>query len=168
MAQTGGQSALELKCQFIVGYQPTDKEGRWKAPASGTYDEGTFVKKAATGLSWEQCGNNDATHILEQPVGAVGPIGNAANREKYLQNFPQNIVGNGAEITVMPATGGRTIRTTVVVTGSATGAITTGTAVGTGVEAFNGQLRTVQGVNTPIGEIKLSMDSKGYVEVYLY
>ena len=75
------QSALELKCQFIRGYQPTDKEGRFKAPASGTYDEGTFVKKDSTGLVWEQSGSNDATHILEQPVGAAGPIGNAANRE---------------------------------------------------------------------------------------
>jgi hypothetical protein len=167
MAQTE-QSALELKCQFIRGYQPTDKEGRFKAPASGTYDEGTFVKKDATGLAWEQCGSNDATHIFEQPVGAAGPIGSAENREKYLQNFPQNIVGNGAEITVMPASGGRTIRTSVVVTGSATGAITTSTAEGTGVEAFNGNLRTVQGGNTAIGEIEKSMDSKGYVEIYLY
>jgi len=168
MAQTGGQSALELKCQFIVGYQPTDKEGRFKAPASGTYDEGTFVKKDATGLAWEQCGENDATHILEQPVGTAGPIGSAANREKYLQGFPQNIVANGAEITVFPASGGRAIRTSVVATGSATGAITTSTAVGTGVEAYNGLLRTVQGANVAIGETKKLMDSKGFVEIELY
>lgn len=161
------QSALELKCQFLIGFLPTDKEGRFTAPASGTLDEGTFVKKTATGLAWEICGDNDATHILEQPVGAAGPIGSAANREKYLQNFPQNIVANGDNITVFPASGGRTIRTSVVVTGSATGAITTSTAEGTQVDAFNGNLRTVQGTS-PIGEITKSMDSKGYVEIYLY
>jgi hypothetical protein len=167
MAQTE-QSALELKCQFIRGFQPTDKEGRFLAPASGTLDEGTFVNKDATGLSWQVAGANDATHILEQPVGAAGPIGTAANREVYMQNFPQNIVGNGENVTVFPAGGGRTIRTSIVVTGSATGAISTSTAEGTGVESFNGLLRTVQGVNTPIGEIEKSMDSNGYVEIYLY
>lgn len=167
MAQTGGQSALELKCQFLVGYGPDRKEGRWKAPASGTYDEGTFVKKDATGLAWEQCGDNDATHIFEQPVGAVGPIGNADNRETYLQNFPQNIVANGAEITVFPASAG-TIRTLVVATGSATGALNTSTAIGTGVEAFNGLLRVTQGVNVSIGETKTIMDSKGYIEIEIY
>lgn len=166
MAQTT-QSALELKCQFIAGYQSTDKEGRWKAPATGTYDEGTFVKKNAAGTHWEQCGDNDATHILEQPVG-TGPIANAANRETYMQDFPQNIVGNGAEITAFPAGGGRTIRTSVVVTGSATGALTTSTAVGTGVEAYNGQLREVQLGSTAIGETKTLMNSNGYIEIYLY
>jgi hypothetical protein len=168
MAQTGGQSALELKCQFLVGYLPTDKEGRFNAPASGTYDEGTFVKKDATGLAWEQCGDNDATHILEQPVAAAGPIGSAGNREFYLQGFPQNVVANGEPITVFPAFGGRTIRTSIVATGSATGALTTSTAVGTGVEAFNGVLREVQGANTAIGETKKLMDSNGYIEVILY
>jgi hypothetical protein len=168
MAQTGGLPTTELKCQFLVGYQSTDKEGRFKAPASGTYDDGTFVKKDATGLGWEQCGNNDATHILEQPVAAAGPIGSAANRETYLQGFPQNVVENGAEITVLPASGGRTIRTATVATGSATGALDTSTAVGTGVEAFNGLLRETQGVTDPIGETKKLMDSNGYIEVYLY
>jgi len=167
MAQSA-QSALELKCQFISGYVDTDKEGRWKAPASGTYDEGTFVKKTAAGTYWEQCGDNDATHILEQPVGTVGPIGSAANREFYLQGFPQNIVGNGQEITAYPASGGKTIRTTIVVTGSATGAIDTSTAVGTQVEAYNGELRVLQSGNTAIGETKTIMDSNGYIEIYLY
>jgi hypothetical protein len=162
------QSALELKCQFIRGYQPTDKEGTLKAPASGTYDEGTFVKADSTGLSWEQCGSNDATHILEQPVGAAGPIGSAANREVYVQDFPQNIVANGAEITAFPASGGRTIKTSVVVTGSDTGAITTSTAEGTQVEAYNGNLRQLQGGNTAIGEIRTAMNSNGYVVIYLY
>lgn len=162
------QSALEPTIQFLVGFQPTDKEGRFKAPASGTLDAGTFVKKDATGLSWEVCGDNDATHILEQPVAAASPTGNAANREFYTQGFPQNFVANGAEITVFPASGGRAIRTSVVVTGSATGAITTSTAEGTQVEAFNGNLRTLQGVNIAIGEIKKSMDSKGFVEIQLY
>jgi hypothetical protein len=167
MAQSA-QSALELKCQFIGGYQPTDKEGRFKAPAAGTLDEGTFVKKDSTGLSWEVCGSNDATHILEQPVGAAGPIGSADNRELYVQGFPQNIVANGAEITVFPASGGRTIRTATVVTGSATGAITTSTAEGVQVEAFSGNLRQLQGGNTAIGEISKTMDSNGYVEIFLY
>ena len=167
MAQSA-QSALELKCQFISGYVDTDKEGRWKAPATGTYDEGTFVKKTAAGTYWEQCGDNDATHILEQPVGAAGPIGSAANREKYLQGIPQNIVANGAEITAYPSSGGRTIRTCVVVDGSATGALTTSTAVGTQIEAYNGQPREVQVGSTAIGETKTMMDSDGYIEIYLY
>lgn len=167
MAQSE-QSALELKCQFIGGYEDRDKEGRYKAPASGTYDEGTFVKKNSAGTNWQQCGDNDATHILEQPVGTVGPIGNAANREKYLQGIPQNIVGNDAEITAYPSSGGRSIRTSVVVTGSATGAITTSTAVGTELEAYNGNLRELQSGNAAIGEITLAMNSNGYIEVYLY
>ena len=167
MAQTDA-SALEPTIQFLRGYQPTDREGRFKAPASGTYDAGTFVKKTSAGTHWEQCGDNDATHILEQPVGAAGPIGTAANRELYLQGFPQNIVGNDAEITAYPASGGRTIRTSVVVTGSATGAISTATAVGTQVEALNGSLRQLQGGNTAIGEIEKAMDSNGFVEIFLY
>ena len=167
MAQTGGLPTTELNCQFLVGYGPERKEGRWKAPASGTYLDGTFVKKDATGLAWEQCDDNDATHIFEQPVVAAGAIGSAENREIYLQGFPQNIVANGAEITVFPASAG-TIRTKVVATGSATGAIDTSTAVGTGVEAFNGLLRETQGVTDPIGETKTIMDSNGYIEIELY
>ena len=166
MAQTA-QSALELKCQFISGYEDRDKEGRWKAPPTGTYDEGTFVKKTSDGLSWEQCGDNDATHILEQPVG-TGPVANAANREFYLQGFPQNMVANGAEITAYPSSGGRTIRTSVVAEGSATGAINTSTAVDTQVEAINGLLRVAQVGSTPIGETKTIMNSNGYIEIYLY
>ena len=77
-------------------------------------------------------------------------------------------VANGQPITVFPASGGGTIRTTVVVTGSATGAITTSTAVGTQVEAFNGYLRVLQSGNTAIGQTKKFMDSKGYVEIVLY
>jgi len=166
MAQTS-QSNLELKCQFIGGYVDTDKEGRYKAPATGTYDEGTFVKKNSAGTHWEQCGDNDSTHILEQPVG-TGPTGNAANREKYLQGIPQNIVGNGAEISAYPSSGGRSIRTSVVVTGSATGNISTSTTVGTQLEAYNGELRVAQAGATPIGEITLAMNSNGFIEVYLY
>ena len=167
MAQSA-QSALELKCQFIRGYVDTDKEGRWKAIASGTYDEGTFVKKTAAGTYWELGGANDATHILEQPIGTVGPIGSAANREDYLQGFPQNIVGNGQEITAYPASGGRTIRTSVVVDGSATGAINTSTAVGTQIETLNGIPRVLQAGNTAIGETETIMDSNGYIEIHLY
>lgn len=166
MAQNS-QSANEPKCQFLYGYLPTDREGRFKAPASGTGDAGTFVKINAAGTHWEACGSNDATHILESDYG-TGPVANAANREKYLQGFPQNIVGNGAEITANPSNGGRTIRTSTVVTGSATGALTTSTAEGTQVEAYNGELRETQGVTDPIGEVLKAMDSNGYIEIYLY
>ena len=167
MSQTGGQSALEPNVQFLIGFNLTDREGRFKAPASGTYDDGWLVKMGSLGTHWETCGDNDATHIFEQPVG-TGPIASAATREKYTQGIPQNIVGNGAEITVMPIDGGRLIRTSIIWDGSTTGALDTSTAVGTQVESYNGKWREVQGANTAKGEIQKTVDSNGFCEIYLY
>ncbi len=159
---------LEPGCQFLYGFPAESLEGRIKAPAAGSWaTNGYFVKVDSTGTYWELCGSNDATHITEQPVG-TGPIASAANREKYLLGFPQDVVANGQELSAYPADGGKTIRTKVVVTGTDTGALTTSTAIKTQVEAYNGKLREVQGANTPIGEVLQKMDSDGYIEIYLY
>lgn len=167
MSQTGGQSALEPNVQFLKGYGLRDREGRFKAPASGTYDDGWLVKMGSAGTNWETCGDNDATHIFEQPVTAAGPTGSAAGRETYMQGFPMNQVGNDAEITVMPADGGKEIRTKIVWDGSSTGALDTSTAIGTQVESYNGKWREAQGA-VFAGEVLQKMDSKGFIELYLY
>ena len=167
MSQFSATSALERATQFLVGFAIDDREGRKKAPASGTYVDGTLVKVSSDGLSFEVCGNNDATYILEQPVG-TGPIASAANREKYLAGIPQNVCANGAEITAYALGGQQVIRTSNVATGTATGAITASTAVGTEVEAYSGVWRELQPGNTAIGIITRAMDDDSMVEITIY
>lgn len=167
MSQFSATSALELECQFLRGFAIDDKEGRYKAPPTGDYRQGWLYKVTAAGTHVETCGDNDAVFIGEQPVG-TGPIEDATNREKYLQSIPQNICQNDGEITLYPIDGGRTISTKVMAIGSATGAITTSTAIGTQVEAYNGMWRVLQPGNSAKGEVTQLVNDDGYVEIYLY
>jgi hypothetical protein len=161
-------SALEPHVQFETGFNPQDREGRYKAPASGTWNDGVLVKVNADGIHLELCGANDADFITEQPVNAAGAIGTAAARELYLQGVPQNAVQNDAEITVYSIGGGKIINTDNTATGSDTGAITTSTAVNTEVEAYNGVWRELQAGNTAVGKLVSIMDSRGFVRIQMY
>lgn len=167
MSQFSASSALERDIQFLTGFAIDDREGRKKAPATGTQVAGWLVKVTSDGISFETCGDNDATYILEQPFG-TGPIANAANREKYTQGIPQNICGNGAEITAYAIGGQQIIRTSNIWDGTTTGAILSGTAVGTELEAFNGKWRVLQGGSTAIGIITRALDADSMVEITIY
>lgn len=160
-------SALNPNVQLLTGNILELRDGRWIAPATGDYIDGWLYRKNADGETLETCGSNDASYIGEQPVGS-GPIADAANREKYTQGIPQNVAGNGTRMTVWPIGAGLTIKTNNVWDGTATGAITTSTAVNTEVECYNGKWRELQGGNSPIGKIVVGMDSNGFLEIMMY
>jgi hypothetical protein len=168
MAFSAG-SALEPKVQFLEGWNLVDRIGRFKAPASAI-DEGTLVKVDTDGETLAVCETNDAMYILEQPVAAVSAIGNATNREKYLNGIPQKSVAYGQEMTVYPLKSGNTLWTKNYATGSETGAITSGniTPGVTQVGAYDGKWGILQPGDTAIGVIQKGMDANDGIEILIY
>ncbi|MEM4177819.1 MAG: hypothetical protein QXU75_06475 [Candidatus Methanomethylicaceae archaeon] len=163
------QSALEPKVQFLSGVTLSDRVSNYNAPNTPC-SEGTLVKVASDGATFELCGNNNAQFILEQACDAYGALGSAANREKYLQGIPQRTVKTSTPITAYPLKSGMIIWTTVIATGTETGAlrpetVTPGT---TEVEAYNGKFRALQAGNDPIGVCVSDVDDRGGVKILIY
>lgn len=168
MSQFSGTSALEKHVQFRSGFGIVDRIGKYKAPAAAT-DDGTVVKLGSDGETLEACGDNDGQFILEQAVAASGPIGSAANREKWLSNIPQAAVAVGAEVTVYPIKSGGVIWTDNIATGTTTGAITAATVTPgeTEFECYGGVWRVLQGAS-PMGVILSDPDDDDGVELLFY
>jgi len=162
------ESALEPKVQFKY-VAPNHKVGIYKAPATA-YDEGTIMKMSSDGATLEVCGANDGTMILEQPCAAVGPIGSAANREKFLMGIPQKAVAISTEISAHTIAKGDIIYTRVVATGSETGAVIAAsiTPGATEFEFYNGVIRILQGGSTAKGVFLTDPDANGGVDCLMY
>jgi hypothetical protein len=169
MSDFSSGSALEPKVQFEYGFDDYDKVGIYIAPSTA-YDEGTLMKLSSDGATLEVCGTNDAKFILEQPVAQYGAIDSATNREKYLSGIPQKSVGYADYVTVVPKKKGGIIKTSVIATGSETGAITAGatTPGSTEVESYNGEWRILQGGNVAEGQLLSDPDTDGFVRILLY
>ena len=161
-------SALKKHVQLIYGWIPElDRIGKYLAPATAQHN-GLLCKLGTDGLTLAVGGDNDADFIMEQTCDLVGPIGSAANRENYLQSFPMASVKCGTPITVVPIKSGATIWTDNIVTGTATGAIDTGTAINCEVEDYNGAWREFQSGGNARGKITKVIDDDGGVEILLY
>lgn len=168
MSDFSAGSALEPKVQFEYGWTEEDKIGIYTAP-SIAYDEGTLLKMSSDGVTLEVCGDNDAKFILEQPIAQYGAIGNSTNREKYVNGIPQKAVAFADKVTVMPKKKGAIIKTSIIASGSETGAITAGTVTPgtTTVESYNGEWRITQGT-APEGLLLCDPDADGFVRILLY
>jgi hypothetical protein len=144
-------SANAPKVQFRTGFPNSHRVGKYKAPATAQ-DEGTIVKLNSAGTDFEVAADNDGEFILEQPCALVSPTGNAANREKYTQGFVQRAVECATAITAYMMKDG-IIWTKKLVTGTATGAISASTTVGTEVDDYGGAFREHQAGKTARGKV---------------
>lgn len=159
-------SALEPNCQFYKGYSPETRVGEYDAPATATI-QGTVVKLGTDGLTLAVCTDQDGQYILEQAVDTSGPIGSAANREKYLQGIEQSIVKISTKVSVQPIKSGCEIHTNVLATGTETGAVTAA-SVTPGVtlaETYNGVFRVRQGANDYVGIFMSEPDANDKVRI---
>ena len=162
------ESALKKHIQLLYGWEPEeDRIGKYLAPATAQHN-GLICKLDTDGLTLAVGGDNDADFILEQSCDTAGPIGSAANREIYLQGFAQASVKCGTPITVVPIKSGATIWTDNIVTGTATGAIDTNTAINCEVEDYLGAWREFQSGGNARGKITKVIDDAGGVEILLY
>lgn len=159
-------SALVPNCQFLKGYSPELRVGEYTAPATATI-QGTVVKLHTDAVTLAVCGNQDGQYILEQTVDTDGPIGSAANREKYLQGIPQACVKVGTKVSVLPIKSGCEILTSVVATGTETGALTAASITPgvTLVETYSGVFRVRQGTNDYVGIAMADPDAAGKVRI---
>jgi len=161
-------SALEPKIQFERGFAIDDREGRYKAPATA-YDEGTIVKVSSDGETFEISGTSDGQFYLEQPCDTVGPIGNATNREKYLQGIPMKSVKCSTQISAYPHKPGAIIWTKNYASGTETGALTalTVTVGDTVLEHYNGVWRIRQSSNKVMGKVIGFDATNAWVRIFL-
>lgn len=161
-------SALKKHVQLLYGWIPElDRIGKYLAPATAQ-NNGLLCKLDTDGLTLAVGGDNNADFIMEQTCDLAGPIGSAANRETYLQAFPMASVKCGTAITVVPIKSGATIWTDNIVTGTATGAIDTNTAINCEVEDYLGAWREFQSGGNARGKITKVIDDDGGVEILLY
>ena len=161
-------SALKKHVQLIYGWIPElDRIGKYLAPATA-HNNGLLCVLGSDKVTLKAGGDNNADFILEQSCDTSGPIGSAANREKYTQGFPMASVKCSTEITVVPIKSGATIWTDNIVTGTATGAIDTNTAINCEVEDYLGAWREFQSGGNARGKITKVIDDDGGVEILLY
>jgi hypothetical protein len=163
-------SALEPTVQFKNGFDVMGQRiGEYLAPATAQ-DAGTFVKMTSDEETLAVSGDNDAQFILQQPCALVGPIGSAANREKWMGGIPQNAVACGAQITVLPITSGGRIWTSIVATGTETGAMSAASIVPGTTEfaVVSGKPRVLQVGDTALGIILSEPDARGGVDLIFY
>ena len=161
-------STLEPNIQFLKGFLVDAREGRFNAPASPITD-GAILKVASDGETFELSGTSDGQYYSGQRTDANGPIGSAANREKYMQGMPMNSVKVGTPIWAMPHMAGAVIKTKKFVTGTATGALTalSVTIGSTLLEHYNGEWRIRQSSDKVMGKVIGFDATNGWVEIFL-
>jgi hypothetical protein len=161
--------ALEPTAQFEWGFDLNVRVGVYNAPATAQ-SAGIPVKLGSAGTDLEVCGDNDAGFILQQSCALNSPIGSAANRELYTQGIPQAAVECGAKITAYPIRSGMIMWTSMLASGSDTGAVTAGavTPGTTEFAAFGGRWRIAQVGDTALGKFLSDPDARGGCRLRFY